>query len=239
MNFVSTCFIHAIIPSIIVLFLSILLNLAPSAEYQWSIQKEFTFFCVYLLFIGLGQFLIRDLIYNNPENWSLKYVIEETRNTFSIGVVFVAICVPVNYSRLQKQNSQKASLINTTFTPTPEATTHQGIFIHTQVKSENFNLNVSNFLFSRSERNYLEIFVMENNSVKKELKRISLVDFKKQLGAFNNIIKTHRSFLVNLNHVISISGNAQGYSLKLNHCNEEVPVSRNQIKILEQRMKKI
>lgn len=237
LSFISTCLMHAIVPSIIILLLGAFLSLSPAIEDKWNIKKEFIFFSVYLLFIGLGQFLIRDLIYNNPENWSLKYVIEETKNTFSTGVLFVGIFVPINYGRLSKQNLLKANLINTQLSTT-QIQIDKSIFIQTQIKSEDFRLDVSKFLFSRSERNYLEIYIEENNEVKKVLKRISTIELEKQLGDCQNIIKTHRSFLVNIGHIDNVTGNAQGYKLKIKGCNEQVLVSRNRIKALESRMKR-
>ncbi|WP_366512832.1 LytTR family transcriptional regulator DNA-binding domain-containing protein [Kordia sp.] len=51
-----------------------------------------------------------------------------------------------------------------------------------------------------------------------------------RLQEFSNIYKTHRSYLVNLDKIISCSGNAQGYQLSLENYTNTVPVSRSKLK---------
>ena len=62
-------------------------------------------------------------------------------------------------------------------------------------------------------------------------------ELESALSPYSNIIKTHRSFLVNLLHIHSVSGNAQGYKLHLSNFDEPVPVSRNMIEDFNARMK--
>ena len=40
-------------------------------------------------------------------------------------------------------------------------------------------------------------------------------------------------YIVNINHIIHISGNAQGYRLNLTETTEEIPVSRTYLKNLK------
>jgi DNA-binding LytR/AlgR family response regulator len=56
---------------------------------------------------------------------------------------------------------------------------------------------------------------------------------------YSMIYKTHRSYLVNLNYVEHVTGNAQGYKLHLNSHEEKIPVARNSIKNFEEKMKSI
>jgi len=60
-----------------------------------------------------------------------------------------------------------------------------------------------------------------------------------QLTDFAEIIKVHRSYLVNLHQIEQISGNAQGYRLKLYGGIIGVPVSRAMIPTFEERLKKL
>ncbi len=42
-----------------------------------------------------------------------------------------------------------------------------------------------------------------------------------------NFFKCHRAFIVNLDKVVHVEGNAQGYKIKLDGYDELIPVSRN------------
>ena len=66
-------------------------------------------------------------------------------------------------------------------------------------------------------------------TVNKFVKRLTLKDLESALKPFPEIIRTHRSYLVNLNQIMGVVGNAQGYKLKLRDYDGTVPVSRNMI----------
>jgi DNA-binding LytR/AlgR family response regulator len=51
-----------------------------------------------------------------------------------------------------------------------------------------------------------------------------------QLKKFKNIIRCHRSYIVNLENIENISGNLQGYQLNFKQYTEQVPVSRSYTK---------
>ena len=76
---------HALIPVPIALGYLFLLNKTIKDTISWTIGKEFFHLSMILFIIGLTDFLIRDLIYTNPDNWSLRYLWEEIRNTFLVG----------------------------------------------------------------------------------------------------------------------------------------------------------
>lgn len=228
--------VHAILPSAVLLIQAYVYWAIIKAERNWTIAKEFIFFGIFLLIVGTAQFLIRDLIYINPENWSLKYLREELTNTFLVGGIFLAIAIPVNFNRLYNKNVQRARAINANHRfSTPSKTIH----VETQVKSENFELDISAFLFAKSDRNYLEIFVSTGVDVKKQLKRLTIKEFQNQIARDGNVLQTHRSYLVNLDKVDSVTGNAQGYKLTFKNCDEFAAVSRNRIQEFEICLKRL
>ena len=59
------------------------------------------------------------------------------------------------------------------------------------------------------------------------------IEFTNWMFADIHIIKCHRAFLVNLRHVVKVSGNAQGYRLQVGECREEVLVSRAYIRVVK------
>ena len=54
---------------------------------HWNLGKEILHISIILFLIGIADFLIRDVIYTNPNNWSLRYLWEEVRNTFLVGLL--------------------------------------------------------------------------------------------------------------------------------------------------------
>jgi DNA-binding LytR/AlgR family response regulator len=196
-------------------------------EENWSVRKEILLIMTFLVLVGMVQFLIRDLIYDNSNNWSWKYLIEEIRNTLLIGSLFAILFTSLNFNRLNARNVKKAKELNAAPHP-PKNISNKIIQIETSVKSDAFELNVDRLLFAKAVGNYVEIYLREDPPGKM-LKRITLKDLLTVLSPFPNIIKTHRSYLVNLDFVDQVTGNAQGYKLKLSNCAEKIPVARNLI----------
>jgi DNA-binding LytR/AlgR family response regulator len=97
------------------------------------------------------------------------------------------------------------------------------------IVSDNFEINPSHIICIKSDGNYLEFFVKDNDGFKKHLKRMTLQSAIDQLRSELYIVKTHRAFLVNTQHLKNVEGNAQGYQLTLYHLDFKVPVSRTHL----------
>ncbi|WP_299133912.1 LytTR family DNA-binding domain-containing protein [uncultured Tenacibaculum sp.] len=220
--------IHAFTPFPIAYLYFILLNNSKKDTEIWTLGKEIFHLSMILLVIGITSFLIRDLIYTNPNNWSFKYFWEEIRNTFLIGILLLVVVLPINLERLI--NKHKASLKE--ITPINfDSTSHNLIIsIKNSMSEDCFELKIKDFLFAKVESNYTEVYTFSTNKIHKTLIRVTLKDLEEQLKLVShNIFKTHRSYLVNLNKINSISGNAQGYELVLKNSSLKVPVSRSNI----------
>ena len=101
------------------------------------------------------------------------------------------------------------------------------------MKSERFTFDSNSFIYAKAEGNYADIYLKSEDKISKLTKRIALKKLETQLADFPFIIKTHRSVLLNLNYIDSVSGNAQGYKVTLKDCPEAVAVSRNYIQSFE------
>ena len=233
MGFFLISLVHALVTVIVFFMMFLFLKSWPQIGEKWNVSKEILFLSSFLILIGIGQFLIRDLIYDNPNNWSWKYFLEEIRNTFMVGILFVTILVPLNFNLLYRKNKNRASSL----TLTTGKTENSRIHIVTDVKSDDFYLDITHFLYAKADRNYAEIFILSDTGIRKILKRIAIKNLYSQLEPFKNIIRTHRSYMVNLNHISQVNGNAQGYRLSLHESGITVPVSRSYIPKLEERLR--
>lgn len=220
--------LHSLIPiPIAFVYIFFLKKLVKNIE-NWTLGKEFLHLALILLLIGLANLLIRDFIYTNPDNWSFRYLWEEIQNTFLVGSLLLLIILPLNLERLIYKHFNILKKLPAHQQNLREANTI--VQIQTPILEENFELNLQSFLFAKVDSNYLEIFYSSSNGVEKLLKRLPLKEFENQLNSFPFIFKVHRSYVVNLKVIESISGNAQGYVLYLTgYSQSTIPVSRSKI----------
>ncbi len=235
MSFFFVSLLHAFLPFFIICSGAILLLFKKKIVNQWTIKSEIIYIFFILLIIGISQFLIRDIIYNNPNNWSWRYFFEEIRNTFLAGILFLAIIIPIVHNYYLKKHQKTVKNI----IPFNKETTlfnSGNILIKTQLKAETFHLNPYVFLFALSEGNYTEFYFLEDHTLKKKLLRVSLKNLEKQLSTYKFISRTHRSYIVNLKQIKHVEGNAQGLKLSFNIGEEKALVSRKMITTFKKNM---
>ncbi|UOB16762.1 LytTR family DNA-binding domain-containing protein [Abyssalbus ytuae] len=232
--------IHSMTPVFVFLSAGLFFKLNKKIPDQWTIEYEFKTFAVVLFITGIVQFLIRDIIYDNPENWSWKYLFEEVRNTFMVGFLFVLIIIPLNLNYQYSKNLKKAHKLSFHLNLKDSKSQNPVISIETKLKGDDFSLNPKTFLFAKSDGNYIEIYLKnETSEIEKLVKRITIKELASQLHLFPFIMKTHRSYMVNLNEVENVTGNAQGYKLTIKNYKDTVPVSRNLIGQFERKIQQL
>ena len=93
-------------------------------------------------------------------------------------------------------------------------------------KSDKLTLKYKNIVSIKSADNYTEIYYLENGSVEKKLIRSTLKNIESQLADQRSFIRCHRTRIVNILHIDKPVRSYGGYSLRMNHLEETVPVSR-------------
>ncbi len=229
-DYVWICLIHAMVPLLIGVIYFSLIKYTVKEETKWTLGKEGFYIGCYLFLVGVGSFLSRDLIYDNPDNWSFRYFFEEIRNTFLVGVLLLMILLPLNLERLLSKYKKKAKSIQLDNQKEVEETI---VTIKTPLKSEYFELKLSDFVCAKVDGNYTDVYLKNAMGINSRMVRISLKMLEEQLAKYSFIVKTHRSFLVNISYINAVSGNAQGYELSLAGLQDKIPVSRANISLFD------
>ncbi len=231
MHYFFICFLHAFAPALILFVYFGVLNYFRKTKNQtkWTLLEEFIQIGALLVLIGTASFLMRDLLYSNPDNWSWNYFFEEIRNCFVAGIFFYF------FLRLSSFyfESKKGSPFVLQFTPLavkPEKTVlKSNLFITTQVKQDDFLLDMDQLLFAKADGNYIELTKSNGLQMTTEVKRISLTQFETQITDYPHLFRCHRTYLVNMYKIKQVAGNSQGYVLSFKETDIKIPVSRKQI----------
>jgi hypothetical protein len=94
-----------------------------------------------------------------------------------------------------------------------------------------------NILLIHSSGNYIEIFYVDNKGgVRKKLFRQSIAKIEEVLFENPDIKRCHRCWMVNLNKVNKLNGNSKGYTLDVTGINVPIPVSKNWISVIKEKM---
>lgn len=155
-----------------------------------------------------------------------------------LGLIPVVSIIVLHQFKIYKIGFQKIrELVKTTAAPYDLAVPEKEIEFITENKSENFNVSLSNLVIIKSANNYIEIYVNDNGNIKKKLIRSTLVYAENLLKSHSNIIRCHRTTLVNRDYIVKLVSSSQGVSLQLKNMEEKVHISRQYIMQVKEAIK--
>jgi hypothetical protein len=149
-----------------------------------------------------------------------------------VGLVPISFGVMSNYIyQLKKYNQTIVVQSNEAIKPEDKAIAL--IKLIAENEKDIVEISSDDLLFIESSDNYSTVFYQKGNTLQKELLRSSLTRLEGQVN-LPNIVRCHRSYIVNLDKVEKVTGNAQGYKLHLKSSELTVPVARKYSEIVEQ-----
>jgi hypothetical protein len=109
--------------------------------------------------------------------------------------------------------------------------------VHAETQ-ETVELPDGSLLFAEAEDNYSRLFWVEDGEVQRRLLRLTLKNLEGQLPS-ERVARVHRSYLVNLERIDALRGNASGYRLYFAGPGVEVPVARTRSREILDRIEEL
>jgi hypothetical protein len=193
----------------------------------WTIGREILHLVIIISFISVLNFF-----YNTYVGYDIavqKTLFEFFGITFAVGIFPLTFITFFVEQKLNKDNQTQAKTLNYSLHQSKElsASTTKITIQPDTLKTEALIMQKDDFLYATSDNNYSTIFYVDEGKVKHKLLRISLKSLDEQLSEFKDIIRCHRSYIVNKNNIENISGNARSLILQLKDCKTDIPVSRS------------
>jgi hypothetical protein len=114
----------------------------------------------------------------------------------------------------------------------PDITADYDVQIIGENGKDLFSAKLKDILVFHSSGNYIEIFWLDNQIVRKKLFRQSFAFIEQYMKEKPEFIKCHRCWMVNISKIKAITGNSKGYFVELSNLGFKIPVSRNSISTL-------
>ena len=143
--------------------------------------------------------------------------------TFLIGIPITLVIVALDYQK--RLRNQLATLLQ------KDKTTQKGrsiTFHDSSVRGNDLTLPMADFLYAEAQKNFVDIYFLHEDHVEHRQLRATLASILAD-ASDKSIFQCHRSFIVNLNHILSAHGNSNGYQLTVGDDRHVVPVSRSYV----------
>lgn len=120
----------------------------------------------------------------------------------------------------------------------PKEENPEKVILHGESR-EMLEVNPNDILYVESISNYLNIVYFNGSDLCQKRLRGSLKEVEEILAVFPFMAHIHRAFLVNINYITQISGNAAGIKLQLFSIDKELPVSKSNISAFREKINKM
>lgn len=220
--------------AVMAIFYFILIPAFPALflEENWTVIKHIGWVATILISIAVANTL---LMYNHDfSGISLETLFISLWQVTALGIILTTIIVSLDYLRHFKANQKEAKRIFTYSNEKPE--TIKTISLFSENDNEQLHLKTDELLYLTSADNYIEVVYQSGKKLSQKLLRGTLLRAENMIG-HSDVIRCHRSYIVNLQQVVSVEGTAQGYKLYLRGLEKPIPVSRSYKKEVMQLLK--
>lgn len=94
--------------------------------------------------------------------------------------------------------------------------------------NDQLTIPLNDLLYIENEDNYVAIYHISNTSITKTLLRKTLKKIEEEIQ-YPALVRCHRSFIINQQHLQKVHGNRNKLTLQLNHVTRQLPVSRQYV----------
>jgi hypothetical protein len=193
-------------------------------EDRWTVGKNILLMVFGVLFIGTILWNFGET-YKEIHGFSKLTFLEFISKAFLVGIIPLTFYIFLNEKRERGKREKRIFKI-TEFHKENDINTSKEISINSDNEKEKITFKADNLIYITSQGNYASFFLKKDNAIKEKILRITLTKITEKLKEHPNIIRCHKSYIVNSNFINAIKGNARGYLLKSNYISEEIPVSR-------------
>jgi DNA-binding LytR/AlgR family response regulator len=131
-----------------------------------------------------------------------------------------------------KDDARFISLVEKTFIPEKK---DRIVSIQSDTR-ETLQMNLRQLAFVEAQENYSRFVWLKGDEINEKILRVTLKKIEDQIVG-GNIIRCHRSYIINTNFHYTIRGNSNGYRLTSKQFRDVIPISRSLGKEIVARLK--
>jgi DNA-binding LytR/AlgR family response regulator len=203
-------------------------------EQCWTTGKQILLILTIIFIVGLGNYFISPLLVDSELD--INNLIWFQGITIMVAALPVGIYFLIRQNQLLKKFSKEAGDIDEKLADRLKKNDHEVDVIDTPTKKivltgtnqgEQLDLYPDDIHVISAASNYIRVFHMQKEKLEYSIIRSTLKKAEEAVLKHPNFFKCHRAHIINLDKVIHVEGNAQGYKIRMDNYADVIPVSRN------------
>lgn len=193
----------------------------------WTVGKNIIFLFCLVLSIAIFNWFYNNNVQITVEESPLITFKEMVSYTFTLGCFPVLFYMYVSEKIYREKRVKTSEEIMKYKMPKIVEENENILTFFGSNKNENISFKLNDLIYISSQGNYASFFINSNTGIKELVIRNTLTSITSDLTIYKNIIRCHKSYIINTNYVDSISGNARGHFLTTTTLPQKIPVSRS------------
>lgn len=200
---------------------------------NWNLGKEFALVSLNILVIGALNVWFSHLAFGIQISLHAFWMFEFY--TLAVGIIPVFIFLFFKEIQLRQAYQADSSKMNESLTNHQKETAPTEK-THSHFSWDDVSIPIEALRYFQSSANYVEVFFWSEMKLQRRVIRATLKDIEQQISQNSQFFRCHKSYLVCMNAIDRVSGNAQGYRLHLTNCEALIPVSRQHNELIRERL---
>lgn len=199
---------------------------------RWTRWRQLLEICLVLMGMGVANAIYAVVIELTDWSWFTLWYFQ--RVTWMGAIIPVFIYLLLNQSLSLQEHLHEIKMINQGLGSVRKTKNELGTILRfiSQDNQGDLHIPMKSFLVLKTSRNYVEIFYLEEETLKSKIVRNTMVGLLKAFEGNMDIFQCHRSFVINVNQLKKITRVEGGYQLVIEGLPFLVPVARSKMKAL-------
>jgi len=215
----------------------------PFDSATWTVGKYIVFSLWQLLMDGFFIAVVLEILNYHPQVPFGQKILLIYPNVLTHAAIPLAIGTLLARNNLLQENLREAMKANQGLEKIRQikadpAHVHPNLVTVYADTKESLQFHFSDLLYIEASENYSTVYWTNQHAVESRMLRVNLKSLEQQLDN-HFTVRCHRSFLVNINAIAHVTGNANGYKLSMKGTPVTIPVSRSKGKEVMERIQQL
>lgn len=199
----------------------------PFFRFEWTIGSTIIWLSWINFSIGIAITFFNNLIYDY-ESLTVGHFLVVQWVSWTVGVLPLILIVLIHENYLLRKRTKKAEEISEANSRRKKTvSSNSEITFPAENKKNNLTFDIEKVLYLTTEDNYVGIYHEADGKVNRAFIRNTLKEIEKSFPDHPTLFRCHKSYIINLDKIKKVTGNAAGYKLHFENIPEEIPVSRS------------
>jgi hypothetical protein len=202
---------------------------------KWDIGKSLLNNVCFLIMAGTGivcydYFLVMKQL---PGYFPTGFYVDLLA-VLTIGIIPLSIITIVSQNSALKRNLNSSKEINRILSERIKRhTATEGLITLSGSTKDSVTAKPENILYIEATGNYVNVHYKQDDKLTCKLLRTTIRQIEETLQQEPGFVRCHRTYIVNVDKIYNVTGNAKGYRLSIHDTPEEIPVSRSCLNVIK------